>query len=387
MPTNDFPAAGRYVTGLLATGARPFAHRGGVYRLLGRPVPQDGAVHFVPPLPPVGFVYEQGARFGGWSGERNAASLPALRPQRQAEASEGKQGKTTPEKAEGAVPLIAPPVSQRAAPERSEAPPLNPTPPPAHASSSPGQPSRQKAPAPSPEGRVGRPLQTVKPPADIDPPKETQLSSPPVEEALTETFLRREGLAVPGLTQRRAVFAALAGVLPSLNEARQEGAHFPAGEKARSEPEGLARVDATVGKGARGPETLVPNTPTPAAPSRPQRSVPEARASALSAQPGEAAVFRARTRVIEEVEHLRRAVTPPPERGVREAAEEAAREVVREAVREGALRTSPARARPQPVEPPARVVVVQPVVSAAQRVPRAFWSSSALRSTHLRMLR
>ncbi|HEX2190180.1 MAG TPA: hypothetical protein VHG51_14835, partial [Longimicrobiaceae bacterium] len=56
MPSDHARESG-WLLGVLAQGARPWAYRARVHRLLGIPPREEGRAAFRPPLPPAGFRY------------------------------------------------------------------------------------------------------------------------------------------------------------------------------------------------------------------------------------------------------------------------------------------------------------------------------------------
>lgn len=374
MPTNDEVTFGLYLRGLLATGARPFAHRGSVYRLLGRPAPQGIAMGFPPPLPPVGFVYEQLA----WFREMPAlggAPLPTFPPSR--------EPNETPERVEEDAsirPRSTPPAPDAARPDVEKTAVRSPIVP--HSPS--GLPlsmrtgervkggeavppsltslgaSLDEAPGGMPPAR---PLDAAGPLGEAPRVTTPSLVPPPVEAPLnaagkggTGVPSERVGLAIPGLTQRRSAFAALAGA-----------------DAGGVDSFAVSSVVSSAVSSVAPPPRVTP----------PILSAPPSAPSPIHSEG--ASGLRARTSIAEEVKRVRRTVTAPgPQRMVREVVEEAARKAVREEASRLWSGESPSRHAASVLAP---VVVVQPASADVQRVPRAFWSSSALRSTHLRRLR
>jgi hypothetical protein len=136
------------------------------------------------------------------------------------------------------------------------------------------------------------------------------------------------------------------------------------------------------------PERTAAERSVPAQALRPSGAIRAAASPAQTPSVEAGAAFRARPREEEEVEHVRRAVAAKADRVTPEAVREVAREAVREAVREEKTERRPeGRQERRDAPAPAPVVVVQRVADTERRAPRAFWSSSALRSPHLRMLR
>ncbi len=360
MPASDHTTFS-YLSGLLAAGARSFPYSGGVYRLLGQTAPQGTAVRFPPPLPPVGFAYEQGPRLWETPGMGNPP-FPGVAPSR-VPVDAGKEA----ERGDGEAshrPRSIPPIRAGMRPEtgRPEEPPSVPSPlvPSTSAPSTlrpavaggrvEAEPSSLAPPRGAPAGEPRVKPRSAEPTAEPgllgeEPRDVTQRAVSPLVDAPVEGV----GLSIPGLSQRRLAFAALAGTLPRSD--------------ARSRPDESTQSEL--------PADISP--PLPAL-------------HALPSIPGEAATFRARARSIEEVEHVRRAVVAQaPQRTGQKAIREAVREAAREAVREGISSARPEGSPRLAASVP--VVVVQRVSDPSRQVPRAFWSSSALRSTHLRMLR
>lgn len=360
MPASDHPTTGLYLRGLLAAGARPFAPPGGVYRLLGQAPPQRTAVRFPPPLPPVGFVYEGLARLRpGPAGIAGSAAL----------GQEESGAESYPGPRSEAGRLAAPVRPQRTAPLQGgtgegggRA---------ASASGAPHRPDGAVTSAPSVGERLARREEPPGGSASVERAAVQRATDPPCAET-------RTGLAIPGLTERRAIFAALAGGLP---HDESDGAPPASSTPAPSAPAPAGASPRLIS------ESATSERPSPSQALRPSGAI---RATATPARTPavEVAAFRAQERVVAEVEHVRRAVAAQADRVTPEAVREAAREAVREAVREekteGRSERRPDR-RDAPA--PAPVVVVQRVEGGERRAPRAFWSSSALRSPHLRMLR
>lgn len=385
MPTSDNPTTGLYLRGLLAAGARPFAPPSSVFRLLGRPVPQGGAMRFPPPLPPVGFVYETLARFGG---QLALDSAPLSAPDGRGEARGGPSqfGDDRPAPRASAVATASRSPEPTVSPPHAAPPPVSVAlaPAPTRAASE-GERVEAASVAPRVEVRdelrsslVGPP---ARPPHDsldgapsanaapVAPAPESPSGQDTEQGSVARAAERRVGLAIPGLTQRRAAFAALAGTLPRSEETGAPGVSerptLPDAEAAPVRP-GLAPVERTAA--------------TPTSPAVGGRS------SRAPRSPEGAAGFQTKVRNGEAIEQVRRAVAAQhAERVTPETVREVAREAAQEAMREGAPRRRPEES-PRVQEAPAPVVVVQRT-EGEQRVPRSFWSSSALRSTHLRMLR
>lgn len=198
--------------------------------------------------------------------------------------------------------------------------------------------------------------------------------APSVERDEARLDEKRVGLAIPGLTQRRSAFAALTGALPHPEEV--------------SEPSTRPRPNSPASEAERDVPSVPARTGVAGVASLPALRSADFALTSPPPRPNEQAAFQARTRIVEEVEHVRRAVAAQDARVTPEMVRAVAREVVREAAREGGTNARAEASPPRRTEPlPAPVVVVQQRTAVVERVPRAFWSSSALRSTHLRMLR
>lgn len=371
MPTNDHPTTGLYLRGLLATGARPFPPPSSVYRLLGQAPPRGAAMRFPPPLPPVGFVYEGLARLRPEIAELadRDEELEADRVAAPAELARTLDEPTSPTASAGTLP--PPALPQRVAPSSAQASGGGGVRAAESGLKPPNDPPREVLPRLAPPAEPGV---APAPSLGAEPPGVSVAEQASVQEeaaAALHAPEKRSGLAIPGLTQRRSIFAALAGTLP--REGATQAPEAPA-------TEGPAPFSA--GK----PTAADPPSAAPAL--QPSRGIRPAPRSGPSAPDEEGAVFRARRRVKEEVERVRRVVAPSPGGGAPEAVREAVREAVQETVREERVRSRPeepsARRDPPATSP---VVVVHRVEESERRAPRAFWSSSVLRSRHLRMLR
>lgn len=226
------------------------------------------------------------------------------------------------------------------------------------------------------------------------------------------------GLEIPGITHRRSRFAALSaqGSPPKEAASAQRSLYQTAGPKKapqvaasdgeKAEFAGVSSAPMTQsaadiayeseGHQAGSAETQhigleipgassVPAEPSdddqqparvstrsrPHADSIPRDPVPAWRSSVSEEKP---VLFRSRPRANEEVEHLRQVVTNV---ATRQASVDGRR-------REEPLPSAAEHGQPALAQP---VVVVQRAPAPIFQAPRAFWASSVLRSTHLRMLR
>lgn len=371
MPAERTAEPGRYLAGLLASGVRPFGYRGGVHRLLGVPARPEGRAAFLPPLPPVGFRYEAQE----WSG------LPDAPSGEEAPTPRFSRGAAAPPRA---LPEPDPPYAGRPEPappaeEPDSTPALAPRPRPSGAPSpsvlrpAPPFDGGPRPVAPPPPGReVPRGTDVAAGPRPEEKPG-ARSAAPrgPTEPAAVEPSPSTEGsigLTVPGTTERRTAFAALARHLSLPADA----GGVP--ERGRSAPPGAEGDRAPDGVGLRRVE------PGPADPSRsalarraadrtdPRAEPPAPPGARTSPAPDPGFVSRPGVRQAEAVEQLRRALAEAAER----------REPPRREPREEA----PPPARPA-VVPPSPVIVLR---SAGRRSGRGLVRSPLLRS-HLRILR
>lgn len=391
MRANDTSMPGAYLTRALAGGMRPFRYRSGVYRLLGLPDRRAEGVTFLPPLPPVGFQYEK-----HWRAESpwtpTPLQIPARAHRQGAPAGEGEsegemasadRERKPMESAGAATPSLVGALSSEQNPFGNRTAPLEPWPGEGSAAStSTGMKKRttgdQKSSLESSDRIIQEGTQSTlsEAPAPV--------SSPDSPVTLGPALAPSGGLEIPGITQRRALFASLArhvstrdsaGVVPS---AGRSGSRAHAGTEARSsgltdsmrargtnpkhhtELDGGPRNKAALQAGA-----VTPHDGSPIA--------DPMLASHRTVEETSPSVFRSGRRMRDEVEHVRRAVAT---RTVRQ-------EAAQDATPRGTPPPSPAAA--PPIAPPS--IVVRQIIGPSRRVSRAFWGSSILRSTHLRILR
>jgi hypothetical protein len=321
---------GQYLLSQLGSGLRPFPYRGGVYRLLGLPLPAQERIGFRPPLPPVGFRYVQPQ----WG------DLPPSVPS---------SGGTGP------APRAASSPPNELAAGTAQSPPVRAEPPPVPGSRSAKTDFAQSLQRPSSPGPGGIHPGSGRPrnePASLAPAIEAEAATPnpdpgepkrkDVRGAVADTPAgtplepppcgpRSTGLAIPGVTERRLGFTALAGQ-PSSHE-----------------------------------------VPAPLEPRGPRSTAPAVAGAPRTAEAEPSAMLRARPRVAGQVDQLRQA-----------AAQIAARQA--------SPREEPGEEPPGPRRAPSpsitrEVIVIRPVPRTARVIPRSFWASSVLRSTHLGVLR
>lgn len=379
---------------------RPFAYRGAVYRLLGAPPPIGRGLGAPPPLPlpafryhvlrpdvpypeppaPVGVRGEHGPEPGGRSVDGEARRPVAGKPERPAGPGAGDPG------IHDSGPRRAVSTREHRVERAREDAPLRPAP----VRSDPNPRDELEAPV------SGMAVEGPSPGARRTPPGER--SEATAGTPAPEGPLR---LSVPGLTERRAFFASLTGPghgTEELGPASRLAPESPSGPSSppKAEPAGVASTPPPPSSPAvrrsaparLGGSAIVDGSPSGSSGSTEARHVPpprlagqkppEPRPRALSPTRQVAVQadvgFRARRRSADEVEHLRRAVTELAARRSAARAEESS----------GGRKPVPAPPRP---EPERRVVMVRSALRPSPRVPRSFWSSSILRSGHLRPLR
>lgn len=414
MPSEAAPAAPGpdASVGRLLGRARPFRYRGAVHRLLGVPVSDAGELASPPRLPLPAFRYHfpgpglvASEAPGSGAPDRGRGDPPA-RPTPAAGGSTEVDAADRPRPSADPTSGSLRPAARSRSPDPARTLPAGrgaPSPPRPAAHDPPGDPE----PGPSAPSRPGEHAT-----GRAGPSGEASRGGQPAPREAPRPTEGSVGLAVPGLTERRAFFAALAGLDlkgTDVEPPPASTADAPARSSASADERGTERegpepapsggtpvTDGTAparlrdtatkvrGEGAgkekaargltafedaadRPPAALVPRGPA----ALERREVPSP-----EGPPGDArtAAFRARVRPGREVEHLRRAVTKLAGRRSAPPAE-------------GESGDANAGTVPRASDPERKVVVVRRRPPSPRRVPRAFWSSSILRSTHLRLLR
>lgn len=334
MPSPEHITPRGYLIRLLAQGNHRFRYRQGVHRLLGIPERPAQTQTFLPVLPPIDFKYEQPS-----FGVAPPTSVPL-----------GPEGM-------GAVRYKEKPLQAYPRPTGPQGVP--PPPPPVPATVSTPPPGRDEVPA---AGAAAPPKQNIG--ESFDGPAETkhvQLSIPGV----TTKHRLASAPLVPGHTLparpslQRAGDAPTTDAPPGVDARSKVNAHTPPATPRRTS-EDHKKADSVA--------------PAPKSEFVPSPTVSAVRAATERIQPAEAIPptpqFKPAKRVTDEVEHLRQAVR-------------------RLAAKQAPAPASPPEAPPQapPPAPVPPVVVVEPPPEPVRRTPRAFWSASTLRRTHLRTLR
>jgi hypothetical protein len=325
---------GQYLLSQLGSGLRPFPYRGGVYRLLGLPLPAQERIGFRPPLPPVGFRYVQPQwgdlppslpSSGGTGPAPRAASSPA---------NEFAAGTAQSPPARAEPPSVPGPRPATADFAQSLQRPSSPGPGGIHPGS--GRPQNERAylapaieaEAATPNPDPGEPKRKGVRGAVADTSAGTPLEPPP-------SGPRSTGLAIPGVTERRLGFTALA--------------EQPSGQPSSQE------------------------VPAPLEPRGPRSTASAVAGAPRTAEAEPSATLRARPRVARQVDQLRQAAAQI-------------------AVRQASPREEPGEEPPSPRRAPSpsitrEVIVIRPAPRTVRVIPRSFWASSVLRSTHLGVLR
>lgn len=390
MRANDTSRPKAYLATALAGGMRPFRYRRGIHRLLGLPDQGGRAVTVLPPLPPVGFQYERHRGLGRpWP--PSPLQVPPSEHRRGRPVGEAEfdgemhaviREETPAERTETTSPVMGMPSPEKT-PFRNRTAPLEAEP---EGGPSTSASTGQKEHATGEQAlELGQSDRVVREATQHMLQEATPPAAPPRLSATAEPVTPGPArLEIPGITQRRELFAALAhhvstrdsaGGVPS---AGRSGPHARADAEARSSVlTGSMRARGTNLQHHAGLDDAPPEETalqTEAAPPHDESPVADPMLDARSAvRTMPASVFRTGGQTGGEIEHVRRAV-----------AQLAARQEASPDTPPREPPSSPPAATP-PVSPPP--MIVQRVAGPPRRVPRAFWASSMLRSTHLRILR
>lgn len=402
MPSNTTRLPGQYLLGQLSDGLHPFPYRSSVYRLLGLPSRPESKITYRRQFLPVGFRYEQ-------QGPVSAIPSPAAEfppagiqaPSIPEDATFDTGDTPSPSRAFQMMdsPRFHSPAgfrARQAAPEITEKRPHVPLE--THTDDDPSLPDRPEA-APVSDTQ-GAHSEELKPPSlpvihtstkpAPAPAAERVSQTEPVAPASQETpetaelvpkslptATRTIGLSIPGFTDKRAVFAALSRHLVS--QESPEVPEIPSMNRQPAEPvqphRNLAPVEETPSLSYA--PIRKENLSTQKAPAKPAVQPdpgPVTRTWHSNPEPPPLMQSsRSRVRAADQIEHLRQVVTTM-------------------ASKQGAAQNTSQEKPPDPPAPPARTAAPQSIVvvrqaGASPRTPRAFWATSLMRSTHLRMLR
>jgi hypothetical protein len=404
MPSEDYSMPGVYLLRQLGSDARPFAYRSGVYRLLGLTLGAETRLGFLPPLPSVGFQFLQ------------PGEPPDVEP-----APEALPRVSRPPPRPGSQEHFMAPATSEPVP-RSSGPPAGPEAPDPPESFGildgfqPGAPRGIAAAAlvpatgvaPQPHTAEPREPRLVRPHAGSptssgaagighppDPYQPGKGSSPAASPQTPVAVPRSVGLALPGVTERRTVFASLAGQ-PAREE---ETGATPARERP---PRDAAPAEPTLPPADPRERTAAPAGPTDLFAARPELRGPTAWKPALEPPVRRALPITGEEDVDPDPPRRDRAATPglsgerPPGLVPALPRTDPVEQLRRAAVRRAARQSPPSAGAEEEivtsrraVSPPAarQVVVVRATARPSTELSRAFWSSSILRSRHLGVLR
>lgn len=417
MPLPERMTSGMYLARILADGARPHVYRAGVYRLLGVTPPNSPATSFALPLPPAAFTY-QGAKPGmRVDGAPPSENVPEVESHGASDAPDARDharpGATGSEQhalpADADHPVVRQPDRRR---QRAHDEPAGDEIAAASPSTDLSTSSTPTAPDPLPHVGIDIPGQTprrpippaVEAPADALPPSAASppdgrdpsdasgsgLAAPSANPPPAPGASRRVGDVDSGAHSRTSDLKGAAATddfsrragdgehkTPGSLEAQDASASASASAAAPRNHSALEtremlgpgqRPDDVVSQVRRTLAGLAAGRKTPL----PDRATPERGDPIELPAPSNAAM-----RPENQVERVRRAV-----------AKLETRRTARVEQDPPAVPTAPA-SRPTPTSSlaPPPVVIVQRSQPSAGGVPRAFWKSSTLRSTHLRILR